>query len=115
MTGSTPSSGQSTPKRISFAKLPESYANSRPGGSSRFQDKKSRSRSKEKGKAKSQVDKAGEENRGWWTGWLLGGSGTENLSGLNFAAQRHDERLEDRALRSWGSRSGFGAMDDWAI
>ncbi|KIM76416.1 hypothetical protein PILCRDRAFT_98758 [Piloderma croceum F 1598] len=113
ITGSASSSGRSTPKRISFAELPESYANSRPIGSSRFKEKKNRSRSKTK--AKSQADRAGEENGAWWVGWLLGGAGTEGVSALNFGAQRHEERLEDRAARSWGGRSGFGAVDDWAV
>jgi hypothetical protein len=115
MTGSTSSSGRSTPKRISFAELPESYASSRPAGTSRFQEKKNRARNKGKAKAKSQADKAREENGSWWTGWLLGTSGMGNGAGLNFTAQRQEERLEDRAARSWGGRSGFGAMDDWAM
>jgi hypothetical protein len=61
------------------------------------------------------VDKAREENGGWWTGWLLGAGGTGNSPVLNYAAQRHEERMEDRAARSWSGRSGFGAVDDWAI
>lgn len=61
------------------------------------------------------MDKTREENGAWWAGWLLGGAGTGGVSGLNFGAQRHEERLEDRAARSWGGRSGFGAMDDWAV
>jgi hypothetical protein len=113
ITGSASSSGRSTPKRISFAELPESYANSRPIGSSRFKEKKNRSRSKTK--AKNQADRAREENGAWWAGWLLGGAGAGGVSALNFGAQRHEERLEDRAARSWGGRSGFGAVDDWAV
>lgn len=111
--GSNPSSGISTPKRISFAELPESYASSRPEGSSRFKEKKSRSRNKckSKTKPKSQVDKAREDNGGWWTGWLLSaGAGSE----LSLSAQRYEERMEDRATRSWG-RPGYGGMDDWAV
>lgn len=113
--GSAPSSGRSTPKRISFAELPESYAGSRPEGSSRFKAKQKKSRTKGKSKAKSQVDKAREENGGWWTGWLLGASGAGTASGLSSYAHRHEERMEDRAARTWGGRGGLGGMDDWGV
>ncbi|KAG6378598.1 hypothetical protein JVT61DRAFT_12865 [Boletus reticuloceps] len=42
--GSTPSSGVSTPKRISFAELPESYSGSQPG-TSKLRERKSRKKS----------------------------------------------------------------------
>lgn len=114
MMGSANSSGHSTPKRISFAQLPEPYASSRPEGSARFRAKQSRSRSKGKGKgkAKSQVDKDREESGSWWNWWLLGASGANNG---NLSAQRHEERMEDRAARSLGGRPGFGGLDEWAV
>lgn len=110
--GSASSSGRSTPKRISFAELPESYSGSRPEGSSRFKAKQRRSRSKGKSKAKSQVDKARGENGGWWTAWLLGASGPGTVNGLSSYVHRHEERMEDRAARTWGGRGG---LDDWGV
>ncbi|KAF7966801.1 hypothetical protein HWV62_36961 [Athelia sp. TMB] len=108
MRGSSPSSGRSTPgKRISFAALPESYASTRPVGSARFRDP----RSKSKRKAKSQVDKArdGEETLGgWWGNWLFGGAAE-----AGYTPMRHDDRIEDRVARSWGGRPGFG--DEWGV
>ncbi|KAH7916799.1 hypothetical protein BJ138DRAFT_1139177 [Hygrophoropsis aurantiaca] len=111
--GSAPPSGVSTPKRISFAELPESYSSSRPEGApSKFKDKKARSRSKRrgKGKGKAGVDGSDEQDgSGWLTGWLLGGT-----SGVALGA-RHEERIEERMSRGWGTRPGFGTMDDWAV
>jgi len=108
MMGSSASSGHSTPTRVSFAELPESYASSRPEGSSRFK-KKSRSlnKAKTKPKPKSQVDKAREDNGGWWAAWLLSAS---NGGELSYSAQRHEDRMEDRAARNWGR-----GMDDWGV
>jgi hypothetical protein len=106
-TTSTPSSGRSTPKRISFAKLPESYAESRPEGSlSKFRDRDKKRRGN--GEERKGRDEVGES--GWWTGWLAGVQGPSAL--------RHDERMEDRLSRSWGGRmaAGFGpTLDEWAI
>ena len=112
--GSASSSGRSTPKRISFAQLPESYSGSRPEGSSRFKAKQRKSRTKGN-KAKGQVDKARDEHGGWWTGWLLGASGAITANGLSSYAHRHEERIEDRAARTWGGRGGLGGMDDWGV
>ncbi|KAH9948786.1 hypothetical protein B0H21DRAFT_214051 [Amylocystis lapponica] len=106
------SSGRSTPKRISFAELPESYAGSKPGGASRFRDK-ARDRDKHgkgKGKGKAERD-AEQEGTGWWTGWLLGAAGTGSGSGLSVGAAR-----EERYPRSptWSVRPGFGnSLEDW--
>ncbi|KAF9462013.1 hypothetical protein BDZ94DRAFT_1195256 [Collybia nuda] len=109
--GSAPSSGGSTPKRISFAELPESYAGSRPEGSSfKFRDKKSRRGKKGDGKEK---EKDGPHEGGWWTGWLVGGS-----SSGTWATARQEERAEDKLSRTWSGRMGPGfgpAMDEWAM
>jgi hypothetical protein len=112
---SAPSSGWSTPKRISFAKLPESYAESRPEGSSskfRDRDKKGR-RAGRSGEDKKGKDRAGES--GWWSAWLLGAAGP-HAQGVN--TLRNEERMEDRLSRSWSGRMGPGfgpTLDDWAI
>ncbi|KAF5387681.1 hypothetical protein D9615_000753 [Tricholomella constricta] len=114
---STPSSGRSTPKRISFAELPESYAESRPGGSSaRFRDKQGR-RSKGRGKGKGKEKE--EAGGGWWSGWLVSTSPV----GTGAFGSRHEERMEDRLSRTWGGRmagagagAGFGSgLDEWAM
>ncbi|RDB19931.1 hypothetical protein Hypma_012944 [Hypsizygus marmoreus] len=108
---SASSSGRSTPKRISFAELPESYADSRPGGSSsKFRDKKKRreKHASGKGKERDESDSGG----GWWTSWLVGGSASST-------SRHHEERTEDRLTRSWGGRmsgAGFGSgLDEWAM
>ncbi|KZT05552.1 uncharacterized protein LAESUDRAFT_760108 [Laetiporus sulphureus 93-53] len=88
------SSGRSTPKRISFAELPEPYST------------KSRERRKGNGKdGKDSAKRKGKEREkdegtGWWTGWLLGAAGTGSGSGLSLAAVR-----EERTRGSpWTSR-----------
>ncbi|KDQ64218.1 hypothetical protein JAAARDRAFT_52198 [Jaapia argillacea MUCL 33604] len=111
----TSSSGRSTPKRISFAELPESYAGTRPDRSSlRFGQK-----SKGKRRSKS-LDRSGDGDRegsgGWWTGWLLGPTGTPAGGGLS--ASTSIDRADDRddVARGWGGRARFGGgMEDWAI
>ncbi|KAF8915165.1 hypothetical protein CPB85DRAFT_1294658 [Mucidula mucida] len=80
------SSGRSTPKRISFAELPEAHQ-SKTG---KFRKKKKR-----KGKEKE------EEQANWWMSWLTSGI-TSN-----------EDRMEDRIQRGWGGPSA--RMDDWAI
>ncbi|KAG6919742.1 hypothetical protein DXG01_001576 [Tephrocybe rancida] len=108
--GSAPSSGPSTPKRISFAELPESYAGSRGGSSARFRD-----RDKRKKKGPRRDGKKGEEEEertGWW--WLLAGAAAAGSG-------KGEERVEERLNRGWGGRmpgvsAGFGpGMDEWAI
>ena len=117
--GSGQSSGRSTPKRISFAKLPESYASSRPqGSSSKFKDKQNRRRGKHrKSGSADEMDVDGKRttNEGgrWWNRWLLGASEPLGVYGVGI---RHEERMEDRMSRSWGGRMspGFG-VDGWAV
>ncbi|KAG1752515.1 uncharacterized protein EDB91DRAFT_521321 [Suillus paluster] len=97
--GSDPPSGVSTPKRISFAELPESYAGTRPGPSKLSEKRKNKSR-KRKGK-----DKEEGETRGW----------LEALFNVGPARSgRMEERMEERMARGW-SRPGGGTLDDWAV
>ncbi|EPS98735.1 hypothetical protein FOMPIDRAFT_1024485 [Fomitopsis schrenkii] len=107
---SASSSGRSTPKRISFAELPESYAGSKPGGApNRFRDKgkgkdrAGRGKGKGKGKGKGRQE---EEGGGWWTGWLLGAAGTGSGAGLSMSAAR-EERLRGPG---WSTRPGLSAL-----
>ncbi|KAF9000217.1 hypothetical protein BDQ17DRAFT_1359831 [Cyathus striatus] len=88
------SSGLSTPKRISFAELPESYASTRP-----------EAHRANSGKGKSDKDSADES--GWWS-WF----------GVSGSMAKHEERMEDRMNRAWGGRMGAGisgSVDEWAI
>lgn len=102
--GSAPSSGVSTPKRISFAKLPESYSGSQPG-TSRPRERKSRKKSKQgKGSDK-------EEASGWLTTFLREGLSSGGLASIG----SREERMEERMARGWGSRPGYGTLDDWAV
>ncbi|KAI6135092.1 hypothetical protein EDD17DRAFT_1571644 [Pisolithus thermaeus] len=98
--GSSPSSGTNTPKRISFAELPESYSSLRPGNS-KLRIKR--------GKRKSKVEqrKAAEgESSGWLQAWL----------GVGPSPWRsQEERIEERMTRGWGARPGYGTIDDWAV
>jgi hypothetical protein len=104
--GSTPSSGMSTPsKRISFAKLPESYASTRPSGrnsSSKSKDKQKR-RKQQKGRGK---EESSPERGGWLNGWLTTGGSFNH--GLTMGLGRQEER-------NWGGRMGTGYLDDWAV
>ena len=117
--GSTPSSGTSTPsKRISFAELPESYASTRPGGSSsKFKDKQSRKKRKGDGDGGKGKEQSSPEMNGWWTGWLT--TGGFNTYGLSTGLARQEERMEERTSRNWGGRmaaAGFSnGLDDWAV
>ncbi|KAL4247094.1 hypothetical protein ABKN59_001293 [Abortiporus biennis] len=130
------SSGHSTPKRISFAELPESYSSSRPHSDTSptrsFRSSKSSKSSKtikaKSSKRKSSSLKAGDGNgsedsnggNGWWTGWLLGAAGSSGASGLSMGASRSGGigRQDDRLIRSssWSNRPGFGnSLEDWAV
>lgn len=100
--GSNPPSGLSTPKRISFAELPESYASSRPGPSKISEKRKNRSR-KRKGK-----DEEEGESLGWFERLFIAGP-------MSTSSARIDDRMEERISRGWGSRPGGGTLDDWAV
>ncbi|GLB34203.1 hypothetical protein LshimejAT787_0110870 [Lyophyllum shimeji] len=111
----------STPKRISFAELPESYAGTRPGGgSTKFRDKKGRRGKERVGKGKGEEQEAeGSVGSGWWSGWLVSPGGL-GAGGYGAGAARHEERMEDRLSRNWGGRmagTGFGSsgLDEWAM
>lgn len=115
MSASASSSGRSTPnKRISFAELPESYASTRPGGSSSSKFKEKHSRRKRKAVLGSKDDGFDEdEGRGSRSAWWLGGFG-----GLSMNLARQEERMEDRITRGWAGRMGVGFMgglDEWAV
>jgi len=105
-------SGRSSPNRVSFAELPESYARSKPEGSStQFKGKKDRKRGKRKRKTQSGKDDGDEDDDipGWMT-WLLGSGST---------GRKQEDKIEDRAVR-WGMRPpgpGFcgGGIDEWTI
>ncbi|PPQ63144.1 hypothetical protein CVT24_005785 [Panaeolus cyanescens] len=127
--GTPSSSGRSTPIRrnISFAELPESYGSTKPGGAegSSFRQRRDGSRKRRRkgltedqargsGKGKGrEMDK--EEPSGWWGGFLAG----SNVLGLGMGLSRHEERMEDRMTRNWGSRLGSsygpGGLDEWAV
>jgi hypothetical protein len=115
--GSTSSSGMSTPsKRISFAELPESYASTKPNGSTstRFKDKHKRMKRKNGGGGRK--EKSSPERTGWWNGWLT--TGGSDAHGLTMSLARQEERIEDRTSRNWGGRMGIGVSsnwDDWAV
>jgi len=101
MMGSAPPSTVSTPKRISFAELPESYSGSHPGTSKLRARKSRKKRTQGKGSDK-------EESSGWLKAFFHGG--------LSSAAMgNREDRIEERMARGWGSRPGYGTLDDWAV
>ena len=134
--GSSGSSARSTPKRISFADLPEPYGSERGGGGSgRGFEKRSARRGKKrsgsgkgkgKGKGKSRAaaaadvggddsdesdDDDDEYEKGWWARLLLGPG---QMRGLPLG--RPEDRIEARIARGLGNRGGFGGgMEDWAV
>ncbi|KAL1747252.1 hypothetical protein HDZ31DRAFT_72365 [Schizophyllum fasciatum] len=89
---SQPNSGVSTPKRISFAELPDSYGASRPAGSGPSTTR--RKKRKDKGK----------EEGGWWSSWL---------GGLSYG-DRMEERMMGRGRVGIGLAPSSG-LDDWTI
>jgi hypothetical protein len=121
--GSSASSARSTPKRISFAELPEPYGSERGGGSGRGFEKKRSKRAKKrngKGKGQSKSDAGAgsdgsddeDDDRGWWAKLLLGTGGSARSLSLG----RPEERVESRIARGLGSRGGFGGgIEDWAV
>ena len=117
--GSTSNSGMSTPsRRISFAELPESYASTKPNGSTstRFKDKHNRKKRKNGGGGRGGKEQSSSERTGWWNGFLT--TGGSNVHGLTMDLARQEERMEDRTSRNWGGRMGIGVSsnwDDWAV
>lgn len=132
---SATSSGQSTPKRISFAELPEG---SRPEGrSSRFKEKQAQRRRRKllngRGRRNATVLSGGDNGEddwdgkdetwegespstdgGWWSGWLGGGTAEAEsaLAGMGGSSggmyvSRYEDRMESRLSRSW---SGLGRL-----
>ena len=102
--GSNNGSGRSTPNRVSFAALPESYANSKPGGpDEQFNREKRRKRKKPlsaQSRSRSLENDSDDGNGwGWWANWLLAASNAEST------ALRLDQesRMEERVAR-WGMR-----------
>jgi len=88
---------------VSFAALPESYANSKPGGPDKqFNKERRRKRKKSGSRTPSDVlDTDSDEGggSGWWAGWLLSGNNAGG-TGLRFD---HEARVEERVAR-WGIR-----------
>jgi len=135
---SVSSSGQSTPKRISFAELPEAHVSSRPD---KFRDKgrwKGKGKGKGKGKSKSLVVEAttttttrmmmkgggdgdgdgreGEHVGGWFTAWFgLDSPPPVGMTGLSYAKRR--DEMEDRISRNWAGRfaGGYDYLDEWGV
>ncbi|KAF8345602.1 hypothetical protein F5887DRAFT_965858 [Amanita rubescens] len=139
--GSATSSGQSTPKRISFAELPEG---TRPEGrsSSRFKEKQAQKKRRKllngRGRRNATVLSGGDNEDvwdgeggspptgGWWSGWLGGGTAEAEsaLAGMGGSSggmyvSRYEDRMESRLSRSW---SGLGRLtgapefgDEWAV
>ena len=107
--GSNNGSGRSTPNRVSFAALPESYASSKPGGpDEQFNREKRRKRKKSGSRTPSDarsgsrsLDDDSDEGAGWgrWAGWLLSGSNV-GTTGLRLD---QEARVEERVAR-WGIR-----------
>lgn len=107
--GSSNGSGRSTPNRVSFAALPESYANSKPGGpdeqfnrEKRRKRRKSGSRTPPNSHSRNQTldDDSDDANGwGWWTSWLLAGNAAGS-TGLRFD---QETRAEER-ITKWGVR-----------
>lgn len=111
---STPtSSGRSTPKRISFAELPEAHISSRPD---KFRDKgRGKGRKNKSTKMKGTHVNNDEDNDG--IGWLAALFGLNPNAGSAYSSTSREERMEDRITRSWGGRSGggYGSIDEWAV
>lgn len=107
------SSGRSTPKRISFAELPKSYAGDAGSGRG-FGDRKGKSRARRKKRGGTSTGGKGgeeeeEEEGAWWLSWLIGGGSTRGMSSA-------EERTEARMARSWGGSARFGGgMEEWGV
>jgi hypothetical protein len=123
---SASSSGRSTPKRISFAELPEAHVSSRP---EKFRDKGKRKRkagsSRGIGKGGKLIGRnddgtTSEEDGGWFAALFGLGSGSSSAAvgggagGMSFV----NERMEDKIARSWGGRGGGAGgcgFDEWGV
>ncbi|KAL0950057.1 hypothetical protein HGRIS_010064 [Hohenbuehelia grisea] len=113
-------SGRNTPKRISFAELPEPYSVS--GGSTGAGFKRVRERSRGKGKGKARAD-AGEEGGGskgkWWAAWLMGGNSSGGEGGGRSGGRRspfEDGMGSGTLARNFGPRMGIGGgLDEWTV
>jgi hypothetical protein len=134
--GSATSSGQSTPKRISFAELPE--GSRAEGRSSRFKEKQAQRRRRKQRNVtvlsgEDPLDEAWEADSesaaggGWWSGWLGGGTAEAGsaLAGMGgssvgmYMSQHYEDRMESRLSRSWGSLGRLatapGGLDEWTV
>lgn len=124
-----PSSGGSTPKRISFAELPESYGSSRPAGQpySKRRTGKKRARKSLKGSGNEssgmnvrRTSTNSDEEKSWWSTWLLPSPRAYDREGRDRIMYQ-----EDRTTRAWGGRMGMAlgaggtishtGMDEWGI
>ena len=137
---SASTSGGSTPKRISFAELPDMQSSSDGGRrSSRFKQKQAR-RKKKRGRKGDEEGVSGDgENDGsasgggynsslrdalesggpsiggaWWSGWLGGDGEFTGMGGGSHGM--YSSRLEDRTSKPWSGaeRPGFG-LGDWVM
>lgn len=103
--GSSNGSGRSTPNRVSFAALPESYANSKPGGpDKRFSKEGGRKRRKSGSRTPSDAQSPDTDSDdggglGWWASWLLS---VNNAGGTGLRLDQ-EARIEERAAR-WDIR-----------
>ena len=134
--GSATSSGQSTPKRISFAELPE--GSRAEGRSSRFKERQAQKRRRKQRNVtvlsgEDPLDEAWEADSesaaggGWWSGWLGGGTAEAGsaLAGMGgssvgmYMSQHYEDRMESRLSRSWGSLGRLatapGGLDEWTV
>ena len=130
---SRPSSGHSTPKRISFAELPESTSGAPTSRRARsIKSRKSRSRSAAKRLQGREGDERddGEDpgGKGWFSSWLLGAASSKGGAGLPASAYGYaglsgpsmGVHAEERFGKGvgWGTRPGYGGVggvDDWAV
>ncbi|KAI0053664.1 hypothetical protein FA95DRAFT_469440 [Auriscalpium vulgare] len=101
-------SGASTPKRISFAELPESYAGVSSGRG--FEKKRAR---KGKGKGKGR-DSEDDEPRGWWRTWFAAGPTLHAGVGPEEGIGKERERGGGARMVP-GRGFGFGAVEEWAV
>ncbi|KAF8740127.1 hypothetical protein AX14_008543 [Amanita brunnescens Koide BX004] len=139
--GSLTSSGQSTPKRISFAELPE--GSHVEGGSSRFREKQAQRRRRKflNGRGRRNVtalsgyngeedgngpldeawegDSESPTSGGWWSEWLGGGTAEPGSalagmggSSLGMYMSQYEDRMDSRLSRSWGSLGRLAAAPE---